>query len=483
MVTSSKYYDWLARDHGISVQTGVYEYVFYDYYPGDELLLNNIVFKDSRYVTLDNTHVRLLNKTDMHMYDTSDIKIYDSGTLSMYTSAMTLSAGTTTSTTVTELTSNMSSLTADIESWSVLLYPITAELTGEYTNVLSITSVHDEADLNYIMSTYDSPTAVETSGEFLGVSVTAVTGITDYIPITAVSGYQDVTYYDTPTVGFSRSFTVDNKGRVGIGLKHETPHGSPIEQPMHDLDVRGSVGVNNYIHHNDDVGTFMLFGSVSTVSGVAVSGTHFQTVSGEPQMDEENDKAEINFVAGGIEMIHMSTSATSGSVVINPGNHDVTLDVNGTLNIDGESLTKSDLISFKSNDTLPLPSAPVRKTSTLTQNISSDEIVFSSLQGVGPAYVLFKIETSHAAWVRLYTDSTTMQYDLRTVPEDPLIPAYKPITEVTTGSGYSMIRMLPAVVGFNDDSPVSDTCYIAVKNLESTAQSIDIKLTYLNIEA
>lgn len=305
-MSTTHYYDWLSRTHGASTQSGAYQYVFYDYYPGDELLLNNVVFKDSRYVTLDNTHVRMLNKTDIHMYDTSDIKIYDSGTLSLYTSAVTVSAGYTTTTVVYELVSLSGDTDSEIQTWMTTLTAPTAQPTGEYTNVISTTSVNTPEDLQYILSVYTSPTAVNLDPDFtLGTSLTSVSGITETREITAVNGYDNVSYYDTPTREFGRVFTVNSKGMVGIGLKHESPHSNESEQPVYDLDVRGSVGVNNYIHHNGDPGTFMLFGSVSSVSGVAVSGSHFQTLSGEPSMEPELDTSEINFAVSGVNMLQI----------------------------------------------------------------------------------------------------------------------------------------------------------------------------------
>ena len=156
----TSYYDWTNRTHGLFLQDGVYKYVHYDYYGGDELHTQNVVFRNSQYVTYDNTHVRFLNKSDLHLYDTTDIKIHDSGTFTMYTSA--------------------------------------------------------------------SPSA--------------------------------------------RKFVVDEIGRVGIGLDHDNEHKNRGEQPSFDLDVRGQVGVEDYIYHNDDVDTYMLFGSDLTGHYVNTTG-------------------------------------------------------------------------------------------------------------------------------------------------------------------------------------------------------------------
>jgi len=183
----TSYYDWPARKHGIFLDSGSYVYVPYDYYSGDEIHQQNVVFKDSQYVTFDNTHLRFLNRSDLHLYDTSGIVIHDSGTLVMYTSA--------------------------------------------------------------------SP--------------------------------------------FARKFVVDEIGRVGIGMDHGQPHANRGESPSFDLDVRGQVGVEDYIYHNDDVDTYMLFGSDLSA--------HYVNTVGEIHDIYPADQGEINFRVGGIDMLQMQS--------------------------------------------------------------------------------------------------------------------------------------------------------------------------------
>ena len=187
----TSYYNWPARKHGIFLDSGSYVYVPYDYYSGDEIHQQNVVFRDSQYVTFDNTHLRFLNRSDLHLYDTSGIVIHDSGTLVMYTSA--------------------------------------------------------------------SP--------------------------------------------FARKFVVDEIGRVGIGMDHGQPHANRGENPSFDLDVRGQVGVEDYIYHNDDVDTYMLFGSDLSA--------HYVNTVGEIHDIYPDDQDEINFRVGGIDILQMQTRDVS----------------------------------------------------------------------------------------------------------------------------------------------------------------------------
>lgn len=201
----TSYYDWNNRTHGVHLDSGNYQYVPYDYYAGDELHIQNVVFRESQYVTYDNTHVRFLNKSDIHVYDTSNLVIHDSGTLSMYTSA--------------------------------------------------------------------SSTA--------------------------------------------RKFVVDEFGRVGIGLDHANPVSNRGESPSFDLDVRGQVGVEDYIYHNDDTDTYMLFGSDLSA--------HYVNTVGEIHDIYPDDQDEINFRVGGIDMLQMQSRdvdhVESGTVPVHAQDH------------------------------------------------------------------------------------------------------------------------------------------------------------------
>ena len=99
------------------------------------------------------------------------------------------------------------------------------------------------------------------------------------------------------------------------------------------------------------------------------------------------------------------------------------------------------------------------------------------------AYSLFKIDTSHAAWVRLYTDTTSRTNDAsRAYTTDPT-PGSGVLAEVyTTTSGSNTFKMTPAVTGWNDDATPSTNIYAKVTNNESSAQDITVTLTILRME-
>ena len=91
--------------------------------------------------------------------------------------------------------------------------------------------------------------------------------------------------------------------------------------------------------------------------------------------------------------------------------------------------------------------------------------------------------TSHAAWVRLYTDTTSRTNDAsRAYTTDPT-PGSGVLAEVyTTTSGIGTFKMTPAVMGWNDDGTPSTNIYAKVTNNESTSQDITVSLTILRTE-
>ena len=99
------------------------------------------------------------------------------------------------------------------------------------------------------------------------------------------------------------------------------------------------------------------------------------------------------------------------------------------------------------------------------------------------AYSLFKVVTSHAAWVRLYTDTTSRTNDASRAHTTDPTPGSGVLAEVyTTTSGISTFKMTPAVVGWNDDATSSTNIYAKVTNNESTSQDITVSLTILRME-
>ncbi len=96
-------------------------------------------------------------------------------------------------------------------------------------------------------------------------------------------------------------------------------------------------------------------------------------------------------------------------------------------------------------------------------------------------YALLKIQTSAAAWVTLYTDSTSRSNDSsRNETTDPT-PGSGVIAEVIT-TGASTQIMTPGIIGWNNDGTVSSNVYAKVVNKSGSTGAITVTLHYLEME-
>ena len=94
---------------------------------------------------------------------------------------------------------------------------------------------------------------------------------------------------------------------------------------------------------------------------------------------------------------------------------------------------------------------------------------------------LLKIQTSAAAWVTLYTDSTSRSNDSsRNETTDPT-PGSGVIAEVITTGAATQI-MTPGLIGWNNDGTVSSNVYAKVVNKSGSTGAITVTLTYVSIE-
>jgi hypothetical protein len=98
------------------------------------------------------------------------------------------------------------------------------------------------------------------------------------------------------------------------------------------------------------------------------------------------------------------------------------------------------------------------------------------------SYALLKVQTSAAAWVRIYTDSTSRSNDSsRSEGTDPT-PGSGVIAEVIT-NGAQTVVITPGTIGFNDDGSPTTAIYAAVTNKSGGTTTITTTLTVLQLEA
>ena len=98
-------------------------------------------------------------------------------------------------------------------------------------------------------------------------------------------------------------------------------------------------------------------------------------------------------------------------------------------------------------------------------------------------YALLKIQTSHAAWVTVYTDSVNRLADQnRSESTDPL-PGSGVIAEVITSDG-AIVNITPGTIGFNNGNPINAQTYLKVVNKSGSTvgTGITVTLTYVQLE-
>lgn len=122
-----------------------------------------------------------------------------------------------------------------------------------------------------------------------------------------------------------------------------------------------------------------------------------------------------------------------------------------------------------------------RTTSTVyTGTLANDSTVNLSVTGF-KGYLLYKIATTAASWVRVYTDSSSRSSDSsRTITTDPSANSGLLAEVITTGN--QTVRLTPGVIGYNDEATPNTTIPIAVTNKSGASANVSITLTIVKYE-
>lgn len=221
-------------------------------------------------------------------------------------------------------------------------------------------------------------------------------------------------------------------------------------------------------------------GAGGQLGGVKVDGTTITITDGvitAPYNNIYTLPTATDSVKGGVIVPLVVTSGisnTSGTISLATAS---TTQLGG-VKVDGTSITiASGIISA----TPPAPTTVSRTTVTVTSDVLSSGVSGTySIIGF-KSYLLFKIQTSAAAWVTLYTDTVARTADssrLQTV--DPL-PGSGVIAEVIT-TGAETIVISPGTVGFNNEGITATSIPIKIVNKGVSSAAITVTLTVLKLE-
>lgn len=97
-------------------------------------------------------------------------------------------------------------------------------------------------------------------------------------------------------------------------------------------------------------------------------------------------------------------------------------------------------------------------------------------------YILYKIETNVAAWVRLYTDTASRTTDSTRLEGDDPLPGAGVIAEIIT-TGSSTILISPGALGFNNENSPTNNIPVRVTNKSGATTDVIVTLTVLQLEA
>jgi len=122
-----------------------------------------------------------------------------------------------------------------------------------------------------------------------------------------------------------------------------------------------------------------------------------------------------------------------------------------------------------------------RATTGVTQSIANGASADVSITAPS-GYALLAIETSHAAWVTLYSDTSSRTLDAtRAITNDPL-PGSGVLAEVIT-TGAATQKITPGIICFNSTGAGQNTTYAKIENRSGSTNNITVTLTYITLEA
>jgi len=206
---------------------------------------------------------------------------------------------------------------------------------------------------------------------------------------------------------------------------------------------RGNAGANYPLVIND----------WSSISIVADSGSVSLSQGGSTKISTSSTGATITgaLTAGGLT--YPTSNGTSGQVLSSDGTGNVTW---------------STPVGLQS-----------RTTVSATNSIVSNGVANISMT-TPKTYALLSIETSHAAWVTLYSDSASRTADSsRNETTDPVAGSGVLAEVITSGSATQLIT--PASVCFN--SAGASVTYLKIVNKSGGTANVQVTLTFVGLES
>jgi hypothetical protein len=187
----------------------------------------------------------------------------------------------------------------------------------------------------------------------------------------------------------------------------------------------------------------------------------------------------INSATGLFTSLLTATAGANVTGNVNTGNLNTTGNVNVTGNVSGTYILGNG--ALLTGVVTGGGGAGNRANVSITTTSIANAAYYTGSVTLAKGYTIYKITTSAASWIRVYTNAAARTSDAtRSQTTDPQ-PGAGVIAEAIT-TGANVVLMSPATIGFNDESPVSNTIPIAVTNLSGSTGTITVTFTYLGLE-
>ena len=217
------------------------------------------------------------------------------------------------------------------------------------------------------------------------------------------------------------------------------------------LSCNGDIGANcDTFYVNNQNNTITLF-RASNTSGCILSDT-----SGNFRVETLTTGVRISgaLTAGGLT--YPTSNGSSGDVLTSDGSGNVTWQASS-----GGGGSQS------------------RTTASVTQSIASNGVANVSFT-TAKTMALLKIDTSHAAWVTLYSSTLARTNDAGRLETTDPTPGSGVLSEVITTGNVSQL-ITPATVCFNEAG--ATTTYAKIVNKSGSTANVQVTLTYVQLEA
>ena len=248
---------------------------------------------------------------------------------------------------------------------------------------------------------------------------------------------------------------------------------------------------------NSDVDTHLNVSAASTGQILSWNGSDYawvadQTGGGGSSLTIQDEGSSLstaattlNFVGSGVTA--SGTGAVKTITIAGGGTSYANSDVDAHLNT--SSASSSQILSWNGSDyawvndqTGGGSGLASRTTGAATASSLANDAAANLTITAAKTYALHKIQTSHAAWVTLYTDTTSRTQDAnRTESTDP-VAGSGVIAEVITSDGATQ-KITPAAMGYNDDGTPSTNAYVKVVNKSGSTAAVTVTLHFVPLEA